>query len=55
MKIDMSPAAITIRLRQVNQLRRTCLALAQSSIALKIRQRCDSNKTVRRTSHAFGR
>jgi len=55
MKIDMRPAAITLRLRQVSQLRRTCLALAQSSVALNIRRRCDGNETVRRTSRAFDR
>jgi len=55
MKIDMRPAAITLRLRQVSQLRQTCLALAQSSIALNIRRRCGGNKTIQRTSIAFGR
>jgi|WetSurMetagenome_2_1015567.scaffolds.fasta_scaffold702424_1 hypothetical protein len=28
MKIDMSPATIDLRLKQVSQLRRTCLSLA---------------------------
>lgn len=39
MKIDMSPLAITRRLKQVNQLRRTCLALANSSNGLRIRRK----------------
>jgi len=31
MKVDMSPEAITKRLKIVNELRRTCLSLANSS------------------------
>jgi len=55
MKIDMSPDAITLRLRQVSQLTRTCLSLAKSSTALRIRQRYAANKLVQRTSLALGR
>lgn len=55
MKIDMSPAAISIRLKQVNQLRRACLRLAQSSVAVKICRTCGANEIVRRTSRALGR
>jgi len=55
MKIDMSPAAITLRLKQVEQLRQACLALAGSSIALQIRQKYSANKSVLRTSQAIGR
>ena len=36
MKIDMCPVAITLRLRQVSQVTRTCLSLAKSSTALRI-------------------
>jgi len=55
MKIDMSPVAITLRLKQVNQLRRACLALAGSSAALRIRRNHSANKSVQRTSLALGR
>jgi hypothetical protein len=55
MKIDMSPHAITLRLKQVNQLRRTCLALAQSSVGRKIREEYKANESVQRTSKALGR
>jgi hypothetical protein len=55
MKIDMSPAAITLRLKQVEELRQACLALAGSSIALKIRQKYSANKSIQRTSQAIGR
>jgi hypothetical protein len=55
MKIDMSPRAITLRLEQVNQLRRTCLALAQSSVGQKILEKYKVNEAVQRTSKALGR
>ena len=55
MKIDMSSAAITLRLKQVEQLRQACLCLAGSSFALKIRQKYSANKSVQRTSQAIGR
>ncbi len=55
MKIDMSPTAVTLRLREVGQLRDVCLALAKSSIGLKIQQKHAAAKSVRRTSSALGR
>ena len=55
MKIDMSRGAVTLRLRQVAQLRQVCLALARSSTSLEIRRRNPANKSVQRTSHALGR
>jgi len=55
MKIDISPAAITLRLRQVNQLRRTCMTLAKSSAGLRIRQKKAADKSAQRTSIAPGR
>jgi hypothetical protein len=55
MKIDMSPSAVTLRLKQVNQLRRACLALANSSAARKIRKKYAANQLVQRTSQALGR
>ena len=45
MKIDMSLRAITLRLEQVNQLRRTCLSLAQSSVGRKIREKYKANES----------
>ena len=38
MKIDMNPSAVTLCLKQVNQLRGTCLALANSSVGQSIRK-----------------
>jgi len=55
MKIEMSPRAITMRLKMVNQLRRTCLSLADSSTGKKIRKQFSANESVQRTSHALGR
>ncbi len=55
MKIEMSPRAITMRLKMVNQLRRTCLSLADSSTGKKIRKQFSANKSVQRISHALGR
>jgi hypothetical protein len=55
MKIDMSTAAVTLRLRQVSQLRRACLTLAKSSAGVRVRRRYATNKSVQRTSLALGR
>ena len=55
MRIDMSPEAITRRLRQVAQLRKVCLELARSSTGLEIRRKKIANKSVQRTSEALGR
>jgi len=55
MKIDMNPAAISLRLRQASRLRRVCLTLAKSSAGVRIRRRSAANKTVQRTSIALGR
>jgi len=32
MKVDMSPSAVTVRLRRVSQLRRLCLALGRAAV-----------------------
>jgi len=32
MKVDMSPAAVTSRLKRVSQLRRLCLALGKATV-----------------------
>ena len=55
MKIDMSSRAVTMRLKTVNQLRRTCLSLANSSVGRKIQKKFSANKLVQRTSQALGR
>ncbi len=55
MKIDMSRDAVSLRLRQAAQLRKTCLALARSKASLAIRMRHSENKSVQRTSLALGR
>lgn len=55
MKIDMSSGAVTLRLRQVAQLRKACLALAKSSTSLQVRKKNPANKSVLRTSLALGR
>lgn len=55
MKIDMSRDAVTLRLRQVAQLRRACLSLSRSSKSLEIQKRKPANKSVQRTSLALGR
>jgi hypothetical protein len=55
MKIDMSVKAITNRLKTVNQLRKVCLSLANSSEGKRIRKQFAANKSVNRTSQAIGR
>ncbi len=53
MKIDMTPAAVTLRLKQAAKLRLACLSLAKSSKGLEICKKHTANKTVRRTSSAL--
>lgn len=55
MKIDMSREAVTLRLTQLAELRRTCLELAKSNKSTEIRRGRSTNKTVQRTSRALGR
>ncbi|MEA1948249.1 MAG: hypothetical protein U9N83_13215 [Thermodesulfobacteriota bacterium] len=55
MKIDMSSHAVTKRLKMVNQLRCTCLSLADSSAGKKIRKQFSANTSVQRASYALGR
>jgi hypothetical protein len=54
MKIDMSPEAVAGRLRIVNELRKICLSLANSSAGKEIRKKYSTNKSVQRTSQALG-
>jgi len=53
-KIDLSPAAVGRRLRQVRDLRRLCLSLAKSSAGRDIARKFSANPAVRRTSQALG-
>jgi hypothetical protein len=55
MRIDMSPEAITKRLKIVNELRRTCLSLANSKAGQEIMKKHSTNKSVQRTLRALGR
>lgn len=55
MKIEMTPAAVTLRLKQVAQLRLACLALARSSKGIEIQKKHADNETVQRTSLSLGR
>lgn len=55
MKIDVSPEAIAKRLRLVNELRRVCLSLANSSAGREIMKKNSKNKIVQRTAQALGR
>ena len=45
MKIDMSPPAVTLRLKQVSQLRRACLLLANCSAVWKNTQEIGNQQT----------
>ena len=54
MKIDMSPEAIAKRLKVVNELRRTCLSLANSSTGKVIQKKNSANESVQRTSRSLG-
>ncbi|HUN55540.1 MAG TPA: hypothetical protein VMU29_10335 [Smithella sp.] len=55
MKIDLSPEAIASRLRTVNELRRLCLSLANSSAGREIMKKNQKNRIVQRTLSALGR
>lgn len=55
MKTDMSPRAVSRRLKQVEKLRHLCLSLAGSSAGSAVQSLIDKNKTVQqRTSKALG-
>ena len=54
MKIDMSPETIAKRLKVVNELRRTCLSLVNSSAGKEILKKFSANQSVQRTSRSLG-
>lgn len=47
MKVDMSPQAITLRLKQTSELRRLCVALGAKR--LRSRKQTGAEKAVRAT------
>ena len=55
MKIDMSREAVTNRLKTVEQLRKLCLSLANSSMGKKIRTQFPNNESVQKTERALRR
>ncbi len=55
MKIDLSAAAVANRLKIVNELRKVCLSLANSSAGREIIKKNPKNKIVQRTAQALGR
>ncbi len=55
MKFDMSPSAVTRRLKQAQQLRRACLVLANSSAAQRIRSKYAANQLGPRMRSAADR
>jgi hypothetical protein len=54
MKIDMSKKAITNRLKTVNQLRKICLSLANSSAVEKIRKQTADKQRVEHVARGPG-
>jgi len=54
MKIDMSKKAITNRLKTVNQLRKVCLSLANSSAGAKIRKQTADKQRVGHVARSTG-
>ncbi|HRC69812.1 MAG TPA: hypothetical protein PLS42_09130 [Candidatus Competibacter denitrificans] len=54
MKIDMSREAVTNRLKTVEQLRKLCLSLANSSAGKKVRTQFPHDESIQRTSRALG-
>lgn len=54
MKIDMSREAVTNRLKAVEQLRKLCLALANSSAGKQVKARFPDNESVQKTTRALG-
>jgi hypothetical protein len=55
MKIDLSSDAITRRLKTVDELRKPCLSLADSSIGRKVREAHPEDPAVQRVSRAIGK
>jgi hypothetical protein len=54
MKIDMSREAVTNHLKTVEQLRKLCLSLANSSAGKQVRMQFPNNESVRKTEKALG-
>ena len=47
MKTDMSPRAITMRLRQTSELRKLCIALGGKRLKKRLREENENNRTGR--------
>ena len=54
MKVDLSPQAVTGRLRQVEALRRLCLSLARAGVAREVARKHTDIQRVTRTVTALG-
>ncbi|MFY9553367.1 MAG: hypothetical protein WAV47_01475 [Blastocatellia bacterium] len=50
MKVDMSPEAVTMRLKRVSQLRRLCLELGKMNPVLSIKTTAAETEAVDRRS-----
>jgi hypothetical protein len=55
LKMHMNKEAVTKRLKIVNDLRRACLSLGDSSAGKKIRKEHADNPSVQRINRALGR
>jgi hypothetical protein len=55
MRVDMSSEAVSKRLKTVNELRRVCLSLANSSEGKRIQKIYSANNQVQRTAKTLGR
>ena len=53
-QIDMSPEAMTFRLKTVSELRRATLTLANSDVARAIRKKNPDNPISKRVALALG-
>lgn len=54
MRVEMSSEAVSKRLKIVNELRRVCLSLANSSEGKRIQKTYSDNKQVQRTAKTLG-
>ena len=54
MRIDLSLAAVRLRLEQVEALRRLCLSLARSSAGRQVMEKHPTEENAKRTAAALG-
>lgn len=55
LKVDMSAAAVTTRLKRVSQLRRLCLSLAAAKIVVEEARKTDVKKAADTISKSYKR